>query len=437
MSWNKLFPLSRTALPQAQRTGLPLIAAAVAALAVLGWAAWPLARDDAALGLAREALATAGLAAWWAPLLWGLACLASLVLLWRAHPGGRRAVGAAVLAGALLGSSRLAGGGAAGALALLVATGVATLGWQTLRQGGLTLLLAAAAGTAAWDAAVPAEWPLWPACAAVVAVFAWIERQHLRAAERQLAAASAERADLNDGLRAQREQALRLQQQRTQMLSGIAHSLRQPLWAISLYTDTLLRRTQSAESAELLQRQASAVAEASGMLDQFSHLAALERGLLAMRPEAVDVRELLLSVVSELAAAQRPPVPTIRVHGRHRLLRTDRTHLGHIVHTLAQHAVRQAVAARGERARVVLAVRPLHGGCAIDVLDNGQGIAPERLAQVFEPYAPLQANANSGRQGLSLTIAQGLASALGLTIEVRSVPEHGTRFRVCVPAALC
>ena len=73
----------------------------------------------------------------------------------------------------------------------------------------------------------------------------------------------------------------------------------------------------------------------------------------------------------------------------------------------------------------------------IEVADTGIGIAPEKLATIFDAFT--QAEQSTARQyggtGIGLAICRRLALAMGGTIEVESEPGRGTTFRVFVPLA--
>jgi signal transduction histidine kinase len=84
-----------------------------------------------------------------------------------------------------------------------------------------------------------------------------------------------------------------------------------------------------------------------------------------------------------------------------------------------------------------------HGGAArvvveqegddvvVTVEDNGCGIAPERLATMFEPLA----SSRDGGSGLGLVIARRIARAHDGEVSIESEPGCGTRARVRLPAA--
>lgn len=436
-----------------RRLGLSLVAVGVLALAAQSWMEWLLPYDPAPLMAVRQLTRSPGLSAMQLVWLWALVCVALLWGLSHAAAKSRlQPVLLAALCGLALGSAHAAAGGAAASLAMLLLVGVASLGWHGRQEGGLALLLATALGVALWDMAL-SDYPSLGAAAVVLALmFVWIDRQHIRANDRRLFRALAERDSLIKSLDQHSEQLTALQGARTGLLAGISHDLRQPLQAVRLFAEAMQARPGEGDAAaaarrqELLRQQMRAADDAVAMLDQFSEFSAIEQGALQSHPETLNARELLDGVAASLQATQPRALLKLRVHGRTQWLHTDRTQLTRLVQNLAGNAVRYSLGARpGQRARVVLAARPHRmvdgsAGLALEVVDNGRGIPADKLQAVFEPYVQL-ADAVSGAsragRGLGLAIVRGLVAQLGLQLApLRSQPGRGTRFRVLVPAAL-
>jgi signal transduction histidine kinase len=61
--------------------------------------------------------------------------------------------------------------------------------------------------------------------------------------------------------------------------------------------------------------------------------------------------------------------------------------------------------------------------------DNGPGIPPERLAQLFEPFR----TSKTGGTGLGLAISKKIVEAHGGRIDVESSPGAGTEFVLIFP----
>jgi two-component system, NtrC family, sensor kinase len=72
-----------------------------------------------------------------------------------------------------------------------------------------------------------------------------------------------------------------------------------------------------------------------------------------------------------------------------------------------------------------------NGFARIDVADNGQGIAPEHLERIYDPFFTTKAALKG--TGLGLSVTYGIVREHGGSIEVESRPGAGSRFRVELP----
>lgn len=69
----------------------------------------------------------------------------------------------------------------------------------------------------------------------------------------------------------------------------------------------------------------------------------------------------------------------------------------------------------------------------LEVEDNGPGFSPEAIQTAFDPHVTSKTSGTS--LGLGLSICRALVERLGGTIELSSVPDMKTCFRVTLPSA--
>jgi signal transduction histidine kinase len=109
-------------------------------------------------------------------------------------------------------------------------------------------------------------------------------------------------------------------------------------------------------------------------------------------------------------------------------LRTDAQRLRQILLNLASNAAKF-----GRGRPIVLRCRELRGEVAIEVEDQGVGIASEELPRIFEDFVQV-GTLQHGGTGLGLAISKRLAALLQGRIEVESTLGVGSIFRLVLPA---
>jgi signal transduction histidine kinase len=69
-------------------------------------------------------------------------------------------------------------------------------------------------------------------------------------------------------------------------------------------------------------------------------------------------------------------------------------------------------------------------GFRLRVIDTGEGIAPDVLPHIFEPYFSTKRSTGTG---LGLAIVHGMIKAAGGDVRVNSTPGTGSTFTVLLP----
>jgi signal transduction histidine kinase len=219
-------------------------------------------------------------------------------------------------------------------------------------------------------------------------------------------------------------------------LSFLSHDLSNHLTGVTIWLK-LLRQQLSASPAsedavttlDVVQR---SIGETVRGIGRLLHSEKLRRQRTQARTDPVDVHALFADVLRQFAIQARDKgldlavdaAPGTQVH-------SDREILGLILNNLVGNAVKYSV-----RGTVRVGCRmPDEGGqirSALYVSDEGPGIAPEHLTQIFESFRRGDTHGQPGL-GLGLAIASHAAKLLGAELTVDSHLGKGSAFWITLP----
>jgi signal transduction histidine kinase len=264
--------------------------------------------------------------------------------------------------------------------------------------------------------------------------------------------AEAERARLLAESEAARAEAEAASRAKSEFLAVMSHELRTPLNAIGGYAELIelgihgpVTEAQRTALARIQASQRHLLGLIAGVLDY----SRVEAGAVTYRLADVPVGEAV-------AEAEVLVAPQLRARGLGYgwsgappglAVRADREKLQQILLNLLGNAVKFTEARDGVpgRVEVACAAEPGDGGAApaggggvrISVRDTGDGIAPEQLERIFEPF--VQADQRLTRAhagvGLGLAISRDLARGMGGDLTAESTPGVGSTFTLTLPAA--
>jgi two-component system, sensor histidine kinase len=162
-----------------------------------------------------------------------------------------------------------------------------------------------------------------------------------------------------------------------------------------------------------------------GLLD----IVRLEAGMMTPRPDTVSLQTAFNAIHTMFESSAQTKGLRLRVQPTTAVLTTDPAMLQSVLQNLVSNAI--SYTTHGE---VALEARETPNGIAIEVLDTGCGIPPDRLADVFGEFVRL--NCGGGSQngiGLGLAIVRRQVTDMGAAIHVRSELGVGSVFTLTVP----
>jgi two-component system OmpR family sensor kinase len=207
----------------------------------------------------------------------------------------------------------------------------------------------------------------------------------------------------------------RLLQERTQMISAIAHDLRTPLTRLAFRLDDLPAPLSDKVNADIEEMKSMISAALDFLRDR----------TLSIRRERLDFRLLVESVVDDqsdlgydVTLQSGTPITIVG----------DPLGLRRAVVNLVENAIKY-----GERARLRLQVA--NERCTLQIDDDGPGIPDAQQNRVFEPFFRLESSRNrdTGGVGLGLAVVRATITDHGGEISLNNRKEGGLRAALWLP----
>jgi PAS domain S-box-containing protein len=215
-------------------------------------------------------------------------------------------------------------------------------------------------------------------------------------------------------------------QRKDEFMAMLAHELRNPLSAIALGADLLKRAKlddpKARFAAPAIERQAK---QLQRLADDMLDMARATYGKLTLHRERTDL------LAAAKAAAATHPAANVELAGESAWVDGDAARLQQMIGNLIENAVKY-----GGRTIQVRVSGDARWG-RVSVQDDGQGIAPGLLPELFKPFVqgtqPL--DRAQGGLGLGLALVERLAALHGGNVAAHSEgPGMGSTFTVALPA---
>ena len=231
-------------------------------------------------------------------------------------------------------------------------------------------------------------------------------------------------------------EAQRATQARDDVLAIVSHDLRNPLNTIlmsaSFLLDVLAEPGATVPLIPQLQLIRRATARGNALIQDLLDVSRIESGTLAVDTSLTSAAGLLTDAVLEL----EPLVADKGLRFEHEWTGADAQVLadrGRIAQVFSN-LVGNAVKFTAKNGVVRLTGRRLGPIVEYVVSDSGAGIALDHVPHLFDRFWKASKASRSGA-GLGLFIVKGIVESHGGSVNVESVPNAGTTFRVTLPGA--
>ncbi|MES2975906.1 MAG: ATP-binding protein [Pseudomonadota bacterium] len=219
---------------------------------------------------------------------------------------------------------------------------------------------------------------------------------------------------------------------KSDFLSSMSHELRTPLSAILGFAQLIESGTPKPTPTQ--KRSIDQILKAGWylleLINEILDLALIESGKLSLSIEPMALADVMLEcqTMVEPQAQQRGIRVTFPLLESPYFLNADRTRVKQILINLLSNAIKYN---RAGGSVVVACELSAPGRLRIGVKDTGQGLTPDEISQLFQPFNRLgqEANAEQGT-GIGLVVCKRLVELMGGSIGVESAVEEGSEFWV-------
>jgi len=227
----------------------------------------------------------------------------------------------------------------------------------------------------------------------------------------------------------------RLNRQTTLILSILAHDLRNPFQVLLGMSRTLAESAGTGDASALARRAAGvyeAANQAHGLLESLFAWANLHMEARA-EPEPIEVAALFEDCLRALQERADAKGVRIAAHSGDACVLAQEDAAASILRNLVANALKFTPAG----GTVALSAQSRRDRVAIEVADTGVGMDEAQIAGLFRLESRSSSAGTAGERGagLGLLLCRELAEWIGGALEVESRLNHGTTFRLILPAA--
>jgi signal transduction histidine kinase len=210
----------------------------------------------------------------------------------------------------------------------------------------------------------------------------------------------------------------------------LVHELKTPLTPLIGASETLADKFKDGPYAGYVLSVYYGARQLASRVDELLDLAKGEVGQLKITKRKVNP----LNIIQETMELMRPETKRRHQHLKAELpeslkpISADAGRMGQILNNLITNAMKFTP----EGGTITITARETSVQLIIEVIDNGIGMSPKNIIQLFRPYRSIGRSSLSGL-GLGLPLCKMLVELHNGTIEIKSKIQQGTRVILAFP----
>jgi signal transduction histidine kinase len=226
-----------------------------------------------------------------------------------------------------------------------------------------------------------------------------------------------------------------LDEMKSDFVNMVAHELRSPLTAIRQQNSVVLEGLAGPlqqKQTDFLGRGIKKIDTLLELINDLLDIAKIEAGQHVQRQIPIDISQIIEDTVQLMEPKATEQNITINYSCKNmQPIHADPKSMEEIFNNLITNAINYSL----DSGQVAVTAECLGEYMEINVADTGVGIPPDELPKIFDKF--YRVKHPKTRQvmgtGLGLAIVKGVVEAHHGTIDVESVPDRGTTFRILLP----
>lgn len=218
---------------------------------------------------------------------------------------------------------------------------------------------------------------------------------------------------------------------KSKFLAAASHDLRQPLHALTLFTEALTQDEHDNKQKNIVDNIKSSVSAMEGLFNTLLDISKLDAGVVQPQRRDIGMNEILQPLEKEYAELALQQGISFQCSPGATIVYTDPVLLEAIIRNLVGNAFRYT---QQGSVWIICQAREDHS-ITIEVGDTGIGIAQDQQQNIFNEFYQLNNPERDKTKGLGLGLAivKRLVAILGYTLDVDSQLQRGSRFTLTVP----
>ena len=241
-----------------------------------------------------------------------------------------------------------------------------------------------------------------------------------------------ENTDLVEKLREQKNEADNANMAKSKFLAAASHDLRQPLYALNLFTSILEGLVKSPEVLRVVAQIKTSGESMKSMFNTLLNISQLDAGV--MNPEKTNflLQPLFENLANDFDLLAKNKNLLIHWPSCAFAVRSDRELIEQILRNFISNAIRYT-----DKGSITISCVDKNEQLIVNVTDTGIGISEENKKAIFEEYKQIGNPERDKKKGLGLGLAivQRTADLLEHNITVESQVNQGSTFSISIEQA--